>query len=82
MRTYQADCFRRYLEKHRHRLPNYGAHQAEGLRIGSGDIEALVKQIGERVKITGAQWKTENAPQILRLRTAYLNRSPVLSICA
>jgi hypothetical protein len=24
MGTYQADCFRRYLEKHRHRLPNYG----------------------------------------------------------
>jgi hypothetical protein len=82
MRTYQADCFRRYLEKHRHRLPNYGAYQAQGLCIGSGDVEALVKQIGERIKITGARWKPENAPQILRLRTAYLNRSPMLSIYA
>jgi hypothetical protein len=60
----------------------YGAYQAEGLRIGSGDVEALVKQIGEQIKITGARWKTENAPQILRLRTAYLNRSPVPGIYA
>ena len=82
MRTYQADCFRRYVEKHRHRLPNYGAYQREGLCIGSGEVESLVKQIGERVKITGARWKPENAPQILRLRTAYLNHSPRLSICA
>ena len=27
MRIYQADCFRRYLEKHRHQLPNYAAYQ-------------------------------------------------------
>jgi len=57
------------------------AYQTEGLCIGSGDVESLVKQIGERVKITGARWKTENAPQILRLRTAYMNRSLMLSIC-
>ncbi|MBU6230989.1 MAG: ISKra4 family transposase, partial [Cyanobacteria bacterium REEB459] len=82
MRTYQADCLRRYLEKHRHRLPNYRAYQSEGLGIGSGEVESLVKQIGERVKITGARWKPENAPQILRLRTAYLNHSPRPSICA
>ncbi|MBU6231023.1 MAG: hypothetical protein KGQ93_15295 [Cyanobacteria bacterium REEB459] len=67
MRTYQADCFRRYLEKHRHRLPNYGAYQREGLGIGSGEVESRVKQIGERVKITGARWKPENAPQILTI---------------
>lgn len=82
MRTYEATRFRRYLEKHRHRLPNYEDYKANGLCIGSGDVESLVKQIGERVKITGARWKPKNAPQILRLRTAYLNDSPILSICA
>jgi len=35
-----------------------------------------------QVKITGARWKTDNTSQILRLRTAYLNHSPLPSICA
>jgi len=32
--THQAGCFRRYLEKHLHRLPNYEAYQEEGLCLG------------------------------------------------
>jgi hypothetical protein len=27
-----------------------------------GEVESLVKQIGKRVKVTGAQWRIENAP--------------------
>ena len=45
-----------YLEKHRHRIPNYKYLQMEGLSIGSG-----------------AQWKLENVPQLLKHRCAYLN---------
>ena len=41
--------------------------------IGSGAVESLIKQIGARIKIVGAQWKEKNVPQILRLRCAYLN---------
>lgn len=80
IKLHQADCFIRYLQKHRHRLPSYQESQAEGLPIGSGDVESTVKRIGERIKITGASWKIENVPTILRLRTAFLNRSPLLSI--
>ncbi|MEM6446092.1 MAG: ISKra4 family transposase, partial [Cyanobacteria bacterium P01_D01_bin.123] len=32
-----------------------------------------VKQIGRRIKISGAQWKAENVPQVLKHRCAYLN---------
>lgn len=62
-----------YLNEHRHRIVNYSYYQAEGISIGSGAIESTVKQIGRRVKISGAQWAKENVPQVLRHRTAYLN---------
>jgi hypothetical protein len=35
-----------------------------------------IKQIGSRVKISGAIWKRENVPRILRLRCAYLIMIP------
>lgn len=62
-----------YLNKHRHRIVNYGYYQAEGIAIGSGAIESTVKQIGRRIKLSGAQWEKDNVPQVLRQRTAYLN---------
>ena len=68
-----ADKFAAYLRKHKHRIVNYEYYQLEGLSIGSGAIESGIKQIATRVKTTGAQWKTENVPQVLRHRCAYLN---------
>lgn len=62
-----------YLNKHRHRIVNYGYYQAEGISIGSGAIESTVKQIGRRIKLSGAQWNESNVPQVLRHRCAYLN---------
>lgn len=62
-----------YLNHHRDRIINYDYWQSEGISIGSGAIESAVKQIGLRIKITGAQWKEENVPQVLRHRCAYLN---------
>jgi hypothetical protein len=41
--------------------------------IGSGTIESTVKQIGARIKLSGAQWKVKNVPQVLLHRCAYLN---------
>jgi len=35
--------------------------------IGSGAVESAVKQIGKRLKISGAQWKWK--PQMLQLRS-------------
>ena len=66
--------FRNYLKRHRSRLINYHFFQWQKIcSIGSGAVESAVKQIGHRVKLTGAQWKRENVPQLLQLRCAYLN---------
>ena len=66
--------FCKYLKKHRQRIVNYHYFQWQKIcSLGSGAVESAVKQIGERLKITGAQWKAENVPQILQLRCAYLN---------
>ncbi|MEG4809982.1 ISKra4 family transposase, partial [Microcoleus sp. F8-D3] len=35
--------------------------------------ESIIKRIGLRVKISGAQWNIENVSSILALRCAYLN---------
>lgn len=70
----QAQNFCDYLDKHRHRIINYEYHQAEQIcSIGSGAVESTIKQIDRRPKISGAQWKEENVPQILAHRSAYLN---------
>jgi hypothetical protein len=62
-----------YLNHHRQRIVNYDYFKAEGISIGSGAIESTVKQIGGRVKLSGAQWNAENVPQVLLHRCAYLN---------
>jgi hypothetical protein len=72
--------FQSYLAKHRERIPSYETYQKLGIPIGSGDVESKIKQVGARVKLSGARWNRENVPRILRLRCAYLNRSPHLSI--
>lgn len=69
----EARRFRGYLERHRSRIPNYEYYQAEGIPIGSGDVESLAKQINQRTKIVGASWSAENVPQVLAHRCAYLN---------
>ena len=69
-----AQNFIKYLKKHSKRIINYGYLSSEGLcSIGSGAVESAVKQIGKRLKISGAQWKLENVPRMLQLRCAYLN---------
>jgi hypothetical protein len=69
----QVENFKAYLQTHRHRIPNYEYFKAEGISIGSGAVESSIKQMGRRIKISGAQWKRENVPQVLRHRAAYLN---------
>jgi hypothetical protein len=63
-----------YLKKHSARIINYEYFSQSGFcSIASGAVESAVKQIGKRMKISGAQWKLENIPSMLQLRTAYLN---------
>ena len=71
--TPQVKNFLSYLERHRLRLPNYHIYQAQGITIGSGAVESTIKQIGRRIKISGAQWNRANLPQVLKQRCAYLN---------
>lgn len=78
----QAKNFQNYLRKHRSRIPDYQLYQSLGICIGSGSVESWIKQIASRVKIIGAQWSSENVPQILKLRCAYLNGDINLSIYA
>lgn len=68
-----VDKFINYLNQHRERIVNYDYFQAEGISIGSGAIESTIKQIGRRIKISGAQWNSYNISQVLRHRCAYLN---------
>lgn len=68
-----ADAFVAYLRKHQHRIVNYQYYQYEEISIGSGAIESGIKQIAARIKLTGAQWKAEHVPQVLKHRCAYLN---------
>lgn len=69
----EARKFRGYLERHRERIPNYSYYQAEGIPIGSGDVESLIKRISNRIKISGASWEVNHVPQVLAHRCAYLN---------
>ena len=63
-----------YLRKHQTKIINYHYFQWQKISsIGSGAVETAVKQISHRVKLPGAQWKEENVPQILQLRSSYLN---------
>lgn len=70
----EAINFCTYVQNNRHRIVNYQYYQEEEIcSIGSGAVESTVKQIDRRVKISGAQWKEENVPQVLKHRCAYLN---------
>lgn len=71
----EVENFKDYLDKHRSRIPDYKLYQESGICIGSGAVESTIKRLGARVKISGAQWKVENVPQLLRLRCAYLNQA-------
>ena len=69
-----------YLRNHQDRIVDYEHFQTKGIcAIASGAVESTVKQIDRRLKISGAQWKVENVPQILRHRCAYLNNSLLAS---
>ena len=74
LRHKPAQNFCAYLHKHQHRIVNYAYYQAEQIcSIGSGAVESAIKQIGIRLKLSGAQWCSENVSSMLQLRCAYLN---------
>lgn len=65
----RARKFLAYIEKHRHRLPNYKLLQTEyNISVGSGSVESAIKQLDRRLKISGAQWNPHSVTPMLRLR--------------
>lgn len=67
-------CYR-YLDNRRDQLDYAGAIK-NGLPIGSGEIESAHRYvIQQRLKITGAWWKEENAAGMLALRTNRANEN-------
>lgn len=73
-RRQQAKNFCLYLQKHRRRIVNYERLSKKHVcSIGSGAVESTVKQLDRRLKISGAQWLSQNVNQMLKLRCAYLN---------
>lgn len=67
-------CYR-YLDNRRDQL-DYPSAIAQGLPIGSGEIESAHRYvIQKRLKITGAWWKEENAADMLALRINRANRN-------
>jgi hypothetical protein len=55
-----------YLFKHRDHL-EYARRLAEGRSIGSGMIESTCKQLGKRLKQSGARWNVANVPGMATL---------------
>jgi len=72
-RNEQSQKLINYLQKHQSRIVNYKWCQQQGVSIGSGQVESLIKQIATRIKIIGSQWKQTNVSQMLKLRCGYLN---------
>ncbi len=63
----------RYLSGRRNQL-NYREALAEGLPIGSGEIESAHRYVAQkRLKLPGAWWRVEHAEHMLALRINRLN---------
>ena len=62
-----------YLHKRKDNL-DYAGARAQGLPIGSGEVESGHRHvIQQRLKIAGAWWTLQNAEAMLRLRTTRTN---------
>ena len=62
-----------YIERNRERM-RYSAFRAEGLCVGSGDVEAGCKlAIATRLKRAGMHWTTDGADAIIALRCCILS---------
>lgn len=67
-----------YLKEHTSRIVNYAYFQSMTLTpipIGSGSVESSLKQIDQRLQLTGAQWNPNNVNLMLALRCNYLSGS-------
>jgi hypothetical protein len=64
----------RYVEQRRGHL-DYAGARAQGLNIGSGEIESGHRHVvQQRLKLAGSWWKESNAEKMLGLRVARANQ--------
>jgi len=61
-----------YLHRHRERLDYQRLHWA-GYHIGSGQVESRCKQVGQRLKRSGANWSRAGLRAMLALQCHYLS---------
>jgi len=62
-----------YLEENQKRM-NYSTYKADGLTVGSGNIESGIKNVvNQRMKGCGMRWAVDRAENMLNLRAAYLS---------
>jgi len=70
----------RYLVKNRHRM-RYALLRAQGLPIGSGMMESVIKQTAtRRLRQSGMMWTKPGAANMLRLRAAVVSGSLELTM--
>jgi len=56
---------------HNQERMRYGTYRQQGLLIGSGAVEAAIRQlIQQRLKLSGQRWTLQGAQQIANLRIA------------
>lgn len=67
-------CAYRYLRQRQHQL-HYAEAIEQGLPIGSGEIESAHRYVvQQRLKRSGAWWRTDNAESMLALRLNRINQ--------
>ena len=71
----EVEKLRREIDSHVERGRRWArlASQRAALHDEVLQVESAVKQVGQRLKLPGAQWKPESVSAIASLRSAYLN---------
>jgi hypothetical protein len=68
----RVSIFIAYLNKHRHRIVNYGYYQTESISIGSGAVESTIKQA-----LLNKRMFLDVKPSVSRPKTSLKSATPL-----